>query len=75
MRGTQVSLALSVKKRTPSEPVFNMQNPAGWPAIAGHDGGMDCIDASNQNYRINCAIACTSKLAASIEKWSASARY
>jgi hypothetical protein len=37
MRATQVTLAPSVEGRIPSEYGFDVQNPTGWPAFAGHD--------------------------------------
>ncbi len=37
MRATQVTFALTFADGTPSELGFNVQNPTGWPAFAGHD--------------------------------------
>jgi hypothetical protein len=44
MRATQVTSALFVEEGTPGELGFIVQNPAGWPAFAGHDMEFGCIN-------------------------------
>jgi hypothetical protein len=43
-------LAAPAEEKAPGEIVFNLQNPTGWPAVAGHDTEIGCTDWATIDY-------------------------